>query len=154
MPRSKAPLTEETNVKAVQFIEQGLREHKTVGQILAAMRQEAAFAGISQTRLHRQWNEVWRPLLAKNGTVELPRRGGRRGPRAKVAATPAAPLREPASETAPVKAHPDQYRQALEEMVDLLSAMLAEGGQHGLREAVLRAFPGFVRAVRAVSRTR
>ncbi len=146
--RSGAAVNEAMNEAAVSFIEDGLRQRKTVKEILEAMRREPAFSGVGRARLMRHWTETWRPMVAKAGRVPLPKRGGDR--RTAQAAAPTRPMRPPQPAPVAVVPAPSSHRASLEEMLDLVTAMLTEGPDSPTREAALRAFPGFVRAVREV----
>lgn len=144
MARSSAVPGDAMNQVAVSFIEAGLKQHKTVKELLEAMRREPAFAGVGRARLIRHWSEVWRPMVAEGGRVPLPRRGGDRR------ASSAARIPRQSKAVPSMPARPVTDRAALEEMLDLVSAMLAEAPDSPARDTALRAFPGFVRSVREV----
>lgn len=155
MARPRAVVPQDINEVAISLIERGLQEHKTVKEILAGLRQEPAFTGYGTGRLLRQWTRVWRPMVAAGGRVALPRRGGDRGARK---ASGAGRASEPQARTQPAAqaaVHPEgreMHWVALEQMMDLVSAMLVDEPDPASRDAALRAFPGFVRAVRSVAR--
>lgn len=162
MARPRAALPQDVNEFAIHLIEKGLSEQKTVKEILAGMRQDPAFTGYGAGRLLRQWTRVWRPMVAAGGRVALPRRGGGRGARSSGdanvrAGKPSGDGRSAKRQTRPesAAARPEgqeMHRMALEQMMDLVCAMLADAPDSAARDASLRAFPSFVRAVRSVTR--
>lgn len=135
--------TEAINQAAVDFIEAGLRENKTVKEILEQMHREAPFAALGKSRIARQWAQVWRGMVAARGEVPLPRRGGsRRGS--------GRPARAEAGRGA--GATLTDLRATLDEMLELVSHMLMHAPDSPAKQEALHAFPRFVLAMRALTR--
>ncbi len=150
MARPRAAMPQDINEVAISLIEQGLQEQKTVKEILAGLRQDPTFTGYGTGRLLRQWTRVWRPMVAAGGRVALPRQGGDRG--ARRGGGDSGVRAQPAAQVAVRPEGQEMHRVALERMMDLVSAMLADDPDSAARDAAMRAFPSFVRAVRSVAR--